>query len=497
MHRIRVESVEEAVKAAKELMGSNRTFWFRGQAKDWPLRSSLVRARMEQDNDLPIMEKLARYAAWVKHTPGLENIAADVDATIAVAQHYGIPTNFVDFTTNPEVAGFFASEKANFETSKDLACIICIDVENFKEFWKLLPKQYTQPEFLEMSVPDLWRLEAQCGCFLYCPYENIEHLYDFDRIYFPNTHPLRGIKHQDIYPKRKSHLEILLDQFFMNESMLDAQKIPPPGNAIQLVFESPPEGYEPEIFPNGLPEHPSWSNDILQPWLKIPAESLNNAQTAVNFQIRIPDIQDTNMIDVTKDISEQLISDLFGLAGIRSKLIGWHLELRGNNGLPQNFESLLTPKLERLWDGLRSLPYSDIDLSYGIGHCISLAIALAGDFCNVNHIHWEQAAQKCLQKPIELEFGAGDGSYSRGYASTKNLANAIRSDIQSYIAEKWKEQFNTNVRHILQTAWTPQKTFHFKHLTPIFAREIAPYQVLARKTAVFYSPARLLSFGLP
>jgi hypothetical protein len=54
-----------------------------------------------------------------------------------------------------------------------------------------------------------------------------------------------------------------------------------------------------------------------------------------------------------------------------------------------------------------------------------------------------------------------------------------------------------NVRGVLQTAWTPKKTFDLGPLTPLFAREIAPYQVLARDTAVFYSPARLVSLGLP
>jgi hypothetical protein len=63
-----------------------------------------------------------------------------------------------------------------------------------------------------MTVPDLWRLEAQHGCFLFCPYDNVERLYDFDRIFFPNTHPLRGVRREDVYPERKSHLEVLLDQ---------------------------------------------------------------------------------------------------------------------------------------------------------------------------------------------------------------------------------------------------------------------------------------------
>jgi hypothetical protein len=50
---------------------------------------------------------------------------------------------------------------------------------------------------------------------------------------------------------------------------------------------------------------------------------------------------------------------------------------------------------------------------------------------------------------------------------------------------------------ILQTSSDPRRTFDFEILAPIFAREIAPFQVLARSDAIFYSPARLDGLGLP
>jgi hypothetical protein len=108
--RMKVESVEEAVEAAKHLQRPGRTVWFRGQAQDWPVRSTLV--RVETDDRQKTLEKINRYSWWIKNTPSLENLATDTDAAIAVAQHYGMPTNFVDFTTDPAVAAFFASEKA-------------------------------------------------------------------------------------------------------------------------------------------------------------------------------------------------------------------------------------------------------------------------------------------------------------------------------------------------------------------------------------------------
>jgi hypothetical protein len=100
MSRIRVNSVEKAVDHANQLKASGGRHWFRGQGKDWPVQSTFLRVPAAQRDRT--MQKLARFEGWVKSTPGLEKLAADADATIAVAQHYGLPTNFVDFTTSPE-----------------------------------------------------------------------------------------------------------------------------------------------------------------------------------------------------------------------------------------------------------------------------------------------------------------------------------------------------------------------------------------------------------
>jgi hypothetical protein len=84
-----------------------------------------------------------------------------------------------------------------------------------------------------------------------------------------------------------------------------------------------------------------------------------------------------------------------------------------------------------------------------------------------------------------------------GLPTSRNLAAAVRPDIAAFAVAQWKEMVGSHVVLILQTAWTPSHAFDFSRLAPLFAREIAPYQVLARETAVFYSPARLDKLGLP
>jgi hypothetical protein len=493
MGRTKVGSVEEAVRAANELKRSGRLYWFRGQAKDWPLQSSLARVRPEDREAL--MAKLARYETWIKNTPGLERLAAETDAAIAVAQHYGLPTSFVDFTTEPEIAGFFAAEAAGPGTAAEMGCILCLDIEDLKNMWRMVAKRYPAPEFLKMAVPDLWRLEAQHGCFLFCPYSNLDVFYDADRILFPNTHPLRGVTHDMVYPRRKSHLEALLDQYFMNEQMIEGDRALADMNVTQVTIDAPEGRCDPEVFPRGIPKHPSWSQDALRAWLELREETFAEAATAPRVRIQLTCCQDTE--HVVEDIAEQVSDKLRMTPGIRSKLVKWEIELEENHELPGDFASLLEPRLACLWDGLRRLPHDDRDLCRGMGQCAAFAVALKGDFQGSDARHWERAVQECLVKPIEVEFGPDDGSYSRGYASSAGLATAIRPDILDYVSDRWKDQMAGNIWGLLQTASDPRKTCDFRLLTPLFARELAPYQVLARDSAVFYSPARLVSLGLP
>lgn len=494
MNRIEASSVEEAVKIAKELKNSGRTYWFRGQAKEWTLQSSLNRLH-QIDRDL-VMKKLERYVNWVKCTPGLEYLAENEDAVFAIAQHYGIPTTFIDFTTKPEVAAYFASEQSYSATHGEKACILYLDVEEFIEFWKLIKWSNVRPECLPISVPDLWRLDAQHGCFLYCPYDNLERIYDMDRIVFPCNQVITDVRPEDIYPNRKSHLEVLLDQYFMNERLLSSNKRLLTDKRIKpYVIKRSVEGYDPDVFSKDLCEHSSWVDDEIQPWLELGVEPFKDVQTKIVFQVTLPGTR--NLSCLAEEVSKQFLKHLRGVTEVRKKLVTWNIEFNNTYNVPQDFGSLLGPKLARLWDGLRRLPHSDEDIAFGLGTCTAFAVALRGDFKSSDSRHWEQAACLCLSNPVQVEFGSVDGSYSRGFASRVGLTAAIRQDYISYVVDEWKEKLSDNVVGVLQKSWIPKQTFDYSSLALIFVRELAPYQVLARHTAVFYSPARLSVLGLP
>ncbi len=137
--------VEEAIKLAQKLKQNGNYDWFRGQIKTWPLKPSFL--RLDQEKRSEALEKLRRFESWIRNTAGLESLTANTDSMVAVAQHYGLPTNFIDFTTSPEIAGFFAS--CGEQTEEDqLSCILCLNTKDLMEFWKILPSKYPLPELL-------------------------------------------------------------------------------------------------------------------------------------------------------------------------------------------------------------------------------------------------------------------------------------------------------------------------------------------------------------
>ena len=105
-----VANIEEAVDLAYELKNNGSYNWFRGQVQDWPPISSHMRLLASRDYEKikKSERRVELFFDWVGEIPELrylQNSEHDHDF-FAIMQHYGIPTNYIDFTTNPGVAGF-------------------------------------------------------------------------------------------------------------------------------------------------------------------------------------------------------------------------------------------------------------------------------------------------------------------------------------------------------------------------------------------------------
>jgi hypothetical protein len=259
----RAADVHEAIEPARTLRLEKGYDLFRGQLRaEWPPYTSLTRLQLREPTSLQIaQEALHRSWQWLRQTPGLQEIREDVDATFAVAQHYGIPTHYLDFTTDPSIAGFFASDSDVVPSGID-SRIFCVNSAHLMHVWTAVREvriesggQFPELEIVRPTVPNLWRMQAQRGVFLYAP-TNWDHIYAMDRSVFPFTGYPSEPTEQDVYPARKSQLEILLDQYFDNERKLaaaplfrksfeEARRVDPEHTA-WVETSRPPQGYLPE-----------------------------------------------------------------------------------------------------------------------------------------------------------------------------------------------------------------------------------------------------------
>jgi hypothetical protein len=357
------------------------------------------------------MQKLARFERWIKSTPGLESIASNTDMTIAVAQHYGLPTNFVDFTTAPSVAGFFASNGT--PSSERSSCIMCLNIKDLTEFWEVLQRVESgpAPEFIRLTVPNLWRLEAQHGVFLFCPFPNFEHVYDLDRIIFPYNGPIADPPESLIYPIRKSQLEILLDQYFMNEELVEGTRATHMMSSFRIHrIPSRPEKCNRDLIPNGPPRRPdSWDDRILASWRQVVPEVFSEKLTSERWEIKTRSKAEPSKRLV--QVSDQVKERLAHTSGARRSLPCWELRLDDFTVQPSESEEI-TRSLQLLWDGLRLLPYSNQQIADGMACCAALAVEWL-NLAASDRDDWKQVCQLVFPDVMQVEFGSDDGSYSR------------------------------------------------------------------------------------
>ena len=304
--RMLAGSLAEAVELASSLKSRGAFDWFRGQPYDWrPLCTT--GGRQSAEGRGVAMQRLQRFQDWATNLPELSGLAdgdeeAVPDSVFAIAQHYGIPTPFLDFTADPAIAGFFAAQSGRVAAEQKFGCIICLNSADLREFWTGLSAakpEWPEPRLVKVGIPELWRIHAQSGAFLFLPYDDFEKIYDFDRIYFPANgdmslpiyHAVLP-KYEDVYPRQQSDLEIQLDRFFMLEKMGegDAALAASP-DFTRVAFSGP--SIETECFgAAGLPVHDLWNEPNLMAWMSPAAEAWSKVTNAPEIETEAPDLRE-------------------------------------------------------------------------------------------------------------------------------------------------------------------------------------------------------------
>jgi len=128
-------------------------------------KSKVLSHRMEKDFIHPqVVMRLFKCDEWMPK---------EIVEVAAIAQHYGIPTRLLDWTYNPFVAAFFASQKLKEYKSDDFICIYMI---NINELSDILDRSNSMVKFYNPHYQWNDNALSQSGLFTYIEQNNIKEL---------------------------------------------------------------------------------------------------------------------------------------------------------------------------------------------------------------------------------------------------------------------------------------------------------------------------------
>jgi hypothetical protein len=143
---------------------ANEDYIFRGQRRDWPLKSSLFRLNNDLERQTKWKETVA-FCEWMLNNSRLTSFNASEDTLALIAQHYGFPTDLIDFTTDVLIAGYFATQGEIVSGETGLVYVLSVS------HLDLLARKYGMPTAIYAPVlPQMggvWRIENQKGMLVH------------------------------------------------------------------------------------------------------------------------------------------------------------------------------------------------------------------------------------------------------------------------------------------------------------------------------------------
>lgn len=483
-----VENVEAAIELAVELKRRGEYDWFRGQTRAWHPASSLERKLKDgTTTQESYIAEVQAFIAWAAAVPELAYITQDggEDAACAILQHHGMPTQYIDFTTEPSIAGFFSADALEAPEPGTESVIYCLqtqDLLSFYEDWKKAINPELQLEAVSIDVSNLWRLQAQHGCFIYANHAWYK-IYDLDRIVFPWTGYPAYPQRDQIYPVHKSPLERRLDEYLSvrrrREGMVRARQMlqNSPVAWIQVTEEG-------DNATGSTAQHPAkWPEPLLAQWTR---HAIERYDATVVPQMPLHLRTGPGTPPVGKQVSVAIGSMLRKESGLRGRAIDWRF-----SGLPHDaWATPLSDATRTLWNGLRALPASDEDIACALGTLVELCFAQATDST-------EAAAAKVFEMPLYLEFGTRASVVSRGYCDSGALREAVSSHWEQALSQlSGGDESDVAMSRLLSNS-KPNQVFEFDLFARVFVRQIVPSQVALGRDPVIFNPAELSDFGLP
>ncbi|WP_281556185.1 FRG domain-containing protein [Thalassomonas sp. RHCl1] len=166
IHENKIESVSQYIA----MMERGPSEFYRGQSQDWPLLPSLSRISHGHIPDLSVLELDILREFKRLSLPYFENVPKGNAEWVIHAQHYGLPTRLLDWTSNPLKALYFAVE--NLDEDND-GVVWSIDPFNIEYEINEPNLSTSQHYFFRPSHLNL-RITSQESYFLVFPLEEGE-----------------------------------------------------------------------------------------------------------------------------------------------------------------------------------------------------------------------------------------------------------------------------------------------------------------------------------
>ena len=501
------DSVESAVAFARRMKDEEGYDLFRGQRCTWPIVSSFRRLASNEQSEAK--SRLNQFINWAKKEPALLQYGFSSDKAIAVAQHYGIPTTFLDFTTDIGVARYFATEHCagldddNGDRPPELSCIVAIQSAHLEAWIKERFQQtgeFLGSEILKLDVPNLWRLEAQSGVFLVD--DVLLDNYPFVYLLFPASMSTEESRDRtSVYPDERSDLELILDQWFLHEQASAGTchirgEFERAGVALNVLGMDPTDaiGLKGIIRPE---PHPSWAGRN-RAWLR-KLERFDAVQPRPDEVLKIALSSGMDLRAVRSLVTELL--PLASLVDLRMRSVVWQCVVDGS-AHPSTSE-----KLRRQWDSLRIDGYSDLQMVESFITSTSLASLQLGLIAGWPKYDGSlglgddiEPLTRLFDCDLLVEF-TGLVGYSRAVVSATALRWAVRDDIDRYLPADLYQYTGPSqaerMKQLLFGIHRPSFLFDFDRFADLYVRQVIPMSVIFRPNLPLYPVLHLETFGTP
>ncbi len=532
MQILRVENLAQAVRYARQCQDEGEFDLFRGQVERWPMVPTFL--RLPEQRQEAADEQVGRFFRWIDGNPDVAAMLPTAQSRFAVAQHYGIPTSLLDVTSDPRIAGFFASHTSRPPARGTESCIYCFHAERMRAVTSALHAKALEdgfsheeielPAHFGVDVSNLWRLQAQFGSFILAPdwvardpeARLLEQLFEATCLVFPYSGPLAEVEERLVYPERKSALEIRLDEWFAQEAVAEHQRAArAAGHTVIDAHEAESMlremnldqlGFKPEVasllrgqldepqrsvFDETMdpgPE-PSWSDsDMMAGWLAQVDERFHDAFTDEQWTIVAADVEELDALEAA--CMEQVHALRSGDPSARARTMRWQLvdasgaEVSapgdGEGGFDDPERTRAGDWLALAWDGMRALPFDDEEVAIALGR-----IAAALSWVARGRTPWT------LESPLYLDLVMAMRFDPVVVIPEAAFAWALRYDLRMLLHEN-HAALADDPRQLLLAVNDPRFLFDFGRWRRIFAVYVIPSQVVMGAqngfSAAIYNP---------